>query len=127
MRRSTYRRESRYSTWFSGRRRIIAAVATLVAFGGIVTVTQVSDASTRKNTQRALAACDNIQAPAATKLSKNTRKGSWTEAGGTVTQHADDGSEAPTKAQMRQRCRDWVMQNANNTKNGGKNQQGQNQ
>ena len=46
MRRSQYRRESKYSKWFTGRRRIIAAVATLVAFGGIVTVTQVSDAST---------------------------------------------------------------------------------
>src|SRR4051794_19610485 len=103
MRRSAYRRQSRYSNWFTGRRRVIAAVATLVAFGGIVTVTQVSDASTRRSTHRALAACDNIQAPAATKLSKNTRKGTWTEKGGTVTQHADDGSEVPTKAQMRQR------------------------
>jgi hypothetical protein len=120
MRRSKYRRESKYSKWFSGRRRIIAAVATLVAFGGIVTVTQVSDASTRKGTQRALAACDNIQAPKATKLSKSTRKGTWTTNGGKVTQHADDGAELPTKADMRKRCRDWVMQNAGNN-NGGNN------
>ena len=119
MRRSKYRRESKYSKWFSGRRRIIAAVATLVAFGGIVTVTQVSDASTRKGTQRALSACDNIQAPKATKLSKDTRQGTYTTNGGKVTQHADDGSEVPTKADMRRRCRDWVMQNANN--NNGKN------
>ena len=113
MRRSKYRRESKYSRWFSGRRRIIAAVATLVAFGGIVTVTQVSDASTRRGTQRALAACDNIQAPASTKLSTRTRKGTWTTNNGRVTQHADDGAgDVPSQAEMRQRCRDWVMQNA---------------
>jgi hypothetical protein len=50
MRRPKYRREARSSTRFSGRRRIVAAVATLVAFGGVVTVTQVSDASTKRGT-----------------------------------------------------------------------------
>ena len=35
MRRAKYRRGSSRSTWIGGRRRIIAAVATLVAFGGI--------------------------------------------------------------------------------------------
>ena len=50
MRRSKYRRAaSRSPKWFTGRRRIVAAAATLVAFGGIVTVTQVSDASTSRS------------------------------------------------------------------------------
>jgi len=116
MRRSHYRRESKWPSWLSGKRRIIAAVATLVAFGGIVTVTQVSDASTRKSTQRALAACNNIQAPKATKLSTKTKKGTYTTNNGTVTQHADDGAgDVPTAAQMRARCRQWVMQNTGAT------------
>jgi hypothetical protein len=55
MRRSKYRREATSSTGLSSRRRILAAAATLVAFGGVVTVTQVSDASTKRSTQPALA------------------------------------------------------------------------
>ena len=118
MRRSHYRRESRWPSWLSGKRRLVAAVATLVAFGGIVTVTQVSSASTTRQTKKALAACDNIQAPAATKLSTKTRKGTYTTNNGRVTQHADDGAgDIPTAAQMRSRCRQWVMQNTGN--NGG--------
>jgi hypothetical protein len=117
MRRSKYRRASS-SKWFTGRRRITAAVATLVAFGGIVTVTQVSDASTRRSTQRALAACDRIQAPRTSKLSTETRRGTYTTNKGRVTQHADDGAgSVPTTEEMRRRCRQWVMQNAGN--NGG--------
>ncbi|MET8149864.1 Pecanex-like protein 1 [Actinoplanes sp. NPDC049668] len=124
MRRSQYRRESKYSKWFTGRRRIIAAVATLVAFGGIVTVTQVSDASTKRSTQRALAACNNLQAPNSTRLSTKTRKGTYTTNNGRVTQHADDGAgDVATTAQMRSRCRQWVMQNAGNN-NGGANNGG---
>ena len=46
-----------------------------MAFGGIVTVTQVSDASTKRSTQRALAACDNLKAPRSSKLSTKTRPG----------------------------------------------------
>ncbi|WP_412752309.1 hypothetical protein [Krasilnikovia sp. M28-CT-15] len=88
-------------------------MATLVAFGGIVTVTQVSDASTKRSTQRALAACDNIQAPRSTKLSTETRRGTWTTNKGQVTQHADDGAgDVPSADEMRDRCRDWVMRNA---------------
>jgi hypothetical protein len=125
MRRSQYRRESSKSKWFTGRRRIIAAVATLVAFGGIVTVTQVSDASTKRSTQRALAACNNIQAPKSTKLSTKTKKGTYTTNGGKVTQHADDGAgDVPTTAQMRSRCRQWVMENAGNNSGGGNNNGG---
>ncbi|HEY0000621.1 MAG TPA: Pecanex-like protein 1 [Actinoplanes sp.] len=125
MRRSQYRRESSKSKWFTGRRRIIAAVATLVAFGGIVTVTQVSDASTKRSTQRALAACNNIQAPKSSKLSTKTKTGTYTTNKGRVTQHADDGAgDVPTTAQMRSRCRQWVMQNAGN--NGGNNNGGNN-
>ncbi|MGW4944703.1 Pecanex-like protein 1 [Actinoplanes sp. NPDC004185] len=127
MRRSQYRRESSKSKWFTGRRRIIAAVATLVAFGGIVTVTQVSDASTKRSTQRALAACNNIQAPKSSKLSTKTKKGTYTTNGGKVTQHADDGAgDVPTTAQMRARCRQWVMQNAGNNTGGGKGNNGGN-
>ncbi|MEV6595484.1 Pecanex-like protein 1 [Actinoplanes sp. NPDC051346] len=123
MRRSQYRRESKNSKWFTGRRRIIAAVATLVAFGGIVTVTQVSDASTKSRaTQRALAACNNIQAPKKSKLSTETRQGSYTTNKGRVTQHADDGGgNVATTEQMRTRCRQWVMQNTGNTTNTGNN------
>jgi len=112
MRRSHYRRQSTLPSWLTGRRRVIAVVATLVAFGAIVTVTQVSNASTEKSTKRALAACNNIQAPKASKLSSETRKGTYTTNNGKVTQHSDDGaSDVPTAAQMRARCRDWVMQN----------------
>jgi hypothetical protein len=118
MRRAKYRRESRHAKWFSGRRRIIAAAATLAAFGGIVTVTQISDASTR-STRRALSACDRIEAPRMTRLSTQTRRGTYTTNHGTVTQHPDDGAgDVPTAAEMRQRCRDWVMQNAGNTSGG---------
>jgi hypothetical protein len=94
----------------SGRRRIVAAVATLVAFGGIVTVTQVSDASTRSQ-RRALAACNNLTAPAAakSKLSTETRQGTWTTRRG-VTHHSDDGAaEVLTGAQLRQNCRDAIL------------------
>jgi len=86
MRRSQYRRASRNSGWFSGRRRIIAVAATLVAFGGIVTVTQVSNASTNRTQKKALSACDNIQAPPPAKLSTKTRRGTYTTNNGTVTQ-----------------------------------------
>jgi hypothetical protein len=111
MRRSHYRRESKWPSWLSGKRRIVAAVATLVAFGSIITVTQVSNASTTKQNNKALAACDNIQAPKSTKLSTKTKKGTYTTNNGAVTQHADDGAgDVPTAAQMRQRCRTWVMQ-----------------
>src|SRR4051794_37736487 len=110
MRRSSNRRAS---TVFSGRRRRIAVLATLVTFGALVTVTQVSDASTRRRTlQRALAACENVQAPAPTKAnwSTETKRGTYTTNGGRVTQHADDGAQAaPTKTQMRQRCRSEAM------------------
>ena len=112
MRRSQYRRAT---SWFSGRRRIVAAVATLVAFGGIVTVTQVSDASTRRSTNRALAACNRLEAPKASKLSTKTKRGTYTTNNGRVTQHPDDGAGAvPTAAEMRQRCRAMVMQQARN-------------
>jgi hypothetical protein len=110
MRRAKYRR--RASTRFGGRRRIIAAVATLVAFGGIVAVTQVSDASTRRATQRALSACNKMKAPTGTELSTETKRGTWTTNGGTVTQHADDGAgDVATTAELRRRCREWVLEN----------------
>jgi len=116
MRRSKYRRAaSRSPKWFSGRRRLVAAAATLVAFGGIVTVTQVSDASTRRSQQRALAACDRLQAPDRTRLSTETKRGTYTTNQGEVTQHSDDGaSDVATTAELRARCRQWVMQNVGN-------------
>ncbi|GAB1693734.1 Pecanex-like protein 1 [Krasilnikovia sp. M28-CT-15] len=127
MRRSQYRRESQWSKWFSGRRRIVAAAATLVAFGGIVTVTQISNASTNRTTQRAMSACNNIQAPRSTKLSTETRRGTYTTNKGQVTQHADDGAgDVPSVETLRARCRQWVMQNAGNQQQNGGQQQGQN-
>jgi hypothetical protein len=119
MRRSKYRRaSSRNSGWFSGRRRIIAVASTLVVFGGIVTVTQISSASTTRTQKKALSACDNVQAPAGTKLSTKTRKGTWTEKNGTITQHADDGAgDVATTAELRARCRRWVMNNVGNNGN----------
>ncbi len=119
MRRSKYRSANR-PNWFTGKRRIVAAVATVVAFGGIVTVTQVSDASTKRSTQRALAACDRIKAPAQSRLSSETKEGTYTTNKGRVTQHSDDGaSDVPTAAEMRSRCRQWVLQNAGNTSGSG--------
>ena len=119
MRRSKYRRASS-PNWFTGKRRIAAAVATLVAFGGVVTVTQVSDASTKRSTQRALAACDRVSAPTSSKLSTETRTGTYTTNKGQVTQHSDDGaSDVATTAQVRQRCRRWVMENVGNNQGGG--------
>ncbi|MEU4556856.1 Pecanex-like protein 1 [Actinoplanes sp. NPDC023936] len=114
MRRSKYRRASS-PTWFSGRRRIIAVAATLVAFGGIVTVTQVSNASTDRTTKRALAACDDLAAPNQVDLSTETRRGTYTTNNGRVTQHADDGAgDVATAAEVRARCRTWVMNNVAN-------------
>ena len=114
MRRSKYRRASS-PAWFSGRRRIIAVAATLVAFGGIVTVTQVSSASTDRTTKKALAACDDLSAPTKTRLSTETREGTYTTNNGRVTQHADDGAgDVATTAQVRARCRQWVMNNVAN-------------
>ncbi|GAA2670134.1 Pecanex-like protein 1 [Actinoplanes palleronii] len=140
MRRSKYRRASTStSPWFSGRRRIIAVAATLAAFGGIVTVTQISSASTNDNTKSALAACDNLKSGGQTKLSTNTRRTTYTTNNGQVTQHPDDGSaEVATTEQVRARCRDWVMNNVaatnaqttrrrgNGNNNGGNNNGGNN-
>lgn len=110
MPRRTYRREP---TWFTRRRRILAAVATLAAFGGIVTITQVSDASTRRGTQRSLAACDNLAAPPPPQLSTETQQDASGHDHGTVTQHADDGAgDVVSQAELRTRCRDWIMKNA---------------
>nr|WP_221378830.1 Pecanex-like protein 1 [Actinoplanes polyasparticus] len=118
MRRSKYRRASRSNNWFTGKRRIIAVAATLVAFGGIVTVTQVSNASTDRTQRKALAACDDIQAPQRAKLSTETRKGTYTTNNGKVTQHPDDGAGETVSTQtLRTRCRTWVMNNVGN--NGG--------
>ena len=109
-------------SWLSGRRRIIAAAATLVAFGGIVTVTQVSNASTTKTQNKAaLAACDNIATPPTTKakLSTQTRRDTYTTNNGTVTQHPDDGAgETVTAAELRASCRAWVVKNAGGKKGG---------
>ncbi len=118
MRRSQNRRAS---TWFSGRRRIVAAVATLVAFGGFVTVSQVSEAGTRRQTQRALAACNRLTAPETprSKLSTETRPGTWTTNRGKVTHHADDGSgKTLSTEQMRRNCRTAVMRRVSQTNAG---------
>ncbi|SDT78214.1 Pecanex-like protein 1 [Actinoplanes derwentensis] len=113
MRRSKYRRPSSSPAWFSGRRRVVViGAAALAAFGGVVTVTQISSASTERTQQRALAACDDLQAPNRAQLSTQTRKGTYTTNNGQVTQHADDGAgDVATTAQVRARCRDWVIKN----------------
>ncbi|HWS35139.1 MAG TPA: Pecanex-like protein 1 [Actinoplanes sp.] len=138
MRRSKYRRPSSSPAWFSGRRRVVViGAAALAAFGGVITVTQISSASTENTQQRALAACDQLQAPNRAQLSTQTRKGTYTTNNGKVTQHADDGAgDVATTAQVRSRCRDWVIKNvsadaeANTTarrgNNGGQNNGGQN-
>ena len=118
MRRSKYRRASRSNNWFSGKRRIIAVAATLVAFGGIVTVTQVSNASTDRTQKKALSTCDKVQAPQRAKLSTETRKSTYTTGNGKVTQHPDDGAGDTVSTQtLRQRCRTWVMNNVGNNGN----------
>ncbi|HEY0535085.1 MAG TPA: Pecanex-like protein 1 [Actinoplanes sp.] len=109
-------------SWLTGRRRILAAVATLAVFGGIVAVTQVSSASTTKTQKKALSACDNIATPPKTKLSTKTKPGTYTTNGGPngakITQHADDGAgDVPSVDTLRQRCRDWVMTNVGGGKN----------
>jgi hypothetical protein len=120
MRRSQYRRAATKPKWFTSKRGIIVAAATLAVFGGIVTVSQVSNASTTRSTKKALAACDDIKAPSSTKLSTKTKPGTYTTNNGKVTQHADDGAgDVPSQADMRKRCRDWVMQNAGNNNGGG--------
>ncbi|GAA2903965.1 hypothetical protein Acy02nite_52360 [Actinoplanes cyaneus] len=126
MRRSKYRRAND-SKWFSGRRRIIAVAATLAAFGGIVTVTQISSASTNDGQKTALAACNNLKAGGDNKLSTNTRRGTYTTNNGQVTQHPDDGAgDVATTEQVRARCRDWVMQNVGNNTNKGRGGKGNN-
>ncbi|GIE80440.1 hypothetical protein Aph02nite_63900 [Actinoplanes philippinensis] len=132
MRRSKYRRANS-PAWFSGRRRIVVvAAAALAAFGGVVTVTQISSAGTKSQnnagTNSALAACDKLQAPARSRLSTQTRKGTYTTNNGQVTQHADDGAgDVATTAQLQARCRDWVTKNvANQTNRGRGNGQGNN-
>ena len=105
-------------SWLSGRRRIIAAAATLVAFGGIVTVTQVSNASTTRTQNKALAACNNVAAPPPVKLSTLTKRQTYTTNNGTVTQHPDDGAgETVSAATLRANCRAAALRNAG--KNGG--------
>ncbi|MEU8657061.1 Pecanex-like protein 1 [Actinoplanes philippinensis] len=132
MRRSKYRRANS-PAWFSGRRRIVVvAAAALAAFGGVVTVTQISSAGTKSQnnagTNSALAACEKLQAPARSRLSTQTRKGTYTTNNGQVTQHADDGAgDVATTAQLQARCRDWVTKNvANQTNRGRGNGQGNN-
>ena len=113
MRRSKYRRANTPG-WFSGRRRIVAvAAASMAVFGGVVAVTQISSASTEDTVRdRALAACDNLQAPKNSQLSTQTRKGTYTTNNGQITQHADDGAgSVATTSQVRSRCRDWVVKN----------------
>ena len=58
---------------FTGKRRILAAAATLLAFGGIVTVTQVSEAGTRPGGLRAAYGCDRPEASPSAVESGETR------------------------------------------------------
>ena len=89
MRRPTYRRAARRR---GPDRRIIAAVAVLVAFGGVIGVTQISSADETK-----VAACEapaaEPAAPAAKGAATDPKVGTYTDKDGDV-QHKGDGQLA---------------------------------
>ncbi|MEV6600833.1 hypothetical protein AB0M36_28900 [Actinoplanes sp. NPDC051346] len=88
MRRSSYRRAA---TRRAPDRRVIAAVAVLVAFGGVIGITQISNADENK-----LAACApaaGAPAPSGTKAATDPKVGTYTDKDGDV-QHKGDGQLA---------------------------------
>src|SRR4051812_15421231 len=88
MRRPTYRRAG---TRRGPDRRIIAAVAVLVAFGGVIGVTQISNADETKT-----AACQpaaETAAPSGAKAAADPKVGTYTDKDGDV-QHKGDGQLA---------------------------------
>ena len=89
MRRPTYRRAAAKRR--GPDRRIIAAVAVLIAFGGVIGVTQISNADESK-----VAACETAAdpaAPAAKGAATDPKVGTYTDKNGVV-QHKGDGQLA---------------------------------
>ena len=89
MRRPTYRRAAAQRR--GPDRRIIAAVAVLIAFGGVIGVTQISNADESK-----VAACETAAdpaAPAAKGAATDPKVGTYTDKNGDV-QHKGDGQLA---------------------------------
>src|SRR3954470_18587698 len=89
MRRTTYRRAAERR---GPDRRIIAAVAVLIAFGGVIGVTQISNADENK-----VVACEapaaEPAAPAAKGAATDPKVGTYTDKDGDV-QHKGDGQLA---------------------------------
>ena len=89
MRRPTYRRATQRR---GPDRRIIAAVAVLIAFGGVVGVTQISNADESKTVACEAPAADPA-APAGKAAATDPRIGTYTDKDGDV-QHKGDGQLA---------------------------------
>ncbi|BCJ48924.1 hypothetical protein Asp14428_03990 [Actinoplanes sp. NBRC 14428] len=88
MRRSSYRRAA---TRRGPDRRVIAAVAVLVAFGGVIGITQISNAD--ENKVAACAPAGGTSAPAGARAAADPRVGTYTDKDGDV-QHKGDGQLA---------------------------------
>jgi len=88
MRRPTYRRATQRR---GPDRRIIAAVAVLIAFGGVIGVTQISNADESKTV--ACEAPADAAAPAGNSAATNPKVGTYTDKDGDV-QHKGDGQLA---------------------------------
>ncbi|MFI7602043.1 hypothetical protein [Actinoplanes sp. NPDC049681] len=88
MRRSSYRRAA---TRRGPDRRVIAAVAVLVAFGGVIGITQISNAG--ENKVAACAPAAGTAAPTGSKAATDPRVGTYTDKDGDV-QHKGDGQLA---------------------------------
>ncbi|MEV8503554.1 hypothetical protein AB0368_01840 [Actinoplanes sp. NPDC051475] len=88
MRRSSYRRAA---TRRGPDRRLIAAVAVLVAFGGVIGITQISDAG--ENKVAACAPAAGTAAPTGSKAATDPKVGTYTDKDGDV-QHKGDGQLA---------------------------------
>ncbi|HLL69123.1 MAG TPA: Pecanex-like protein 1, partial [Micromonosporaceae bacterium] len=77
-----------------GNRRVLAALAAFVVIGGMIAVTQVSNAATRRQ-QRTAAVAANC-APAGTSGRVDTKRDLGTPDDGTVRNYRDDQGNAPT-------------------------------
>jgi hypothetical protein len=92
-----YRSAQRRRTTPAGRRkRIIAVLATLVVFGGIITVTQVSNAGDRRNRGTRPAAGECRPAPEGTAPSGQANVTQTRQNGRTVRNHWGDGQACTT-------------------------------
>ncbi|MGW4947698.1 hypothetical protein ACWEOZ_39610 [Actinoplanes sp. NPDC004185] len=90
MRRPTYRRAAQRR---GPDRRIIAAVAVLIAFGGVIGVTQISNADESKTVACEAPAAADPAAPAGKSAATDPKVGTYTDKDGDV-QHKGDGQLA---------------------------------